>query len=65
MVFKRATPGKAYRSTRPTSLAARPQNHRSPKLRDECLNREWFGSPQEAKPVIEKWRHFYNNERPH
>lgn len=35
------------------------------KLRDECLNREWFGSRQEAKLVIEKWRHFYNNERPH
>jgi len=35
------------------------------KLRDECLNREWFLSRQEAKLVIEKWRHFYNNERPH
>lgn len=35
------------------------------KLRDECLNREWFVSRQEAKLVIEKWRHFYNNERPH
>jgi transposase InsO family protein len=35
------------------------------KLRDECLNREWFVSRQEAKLIIEKWRHFYNNERPH
>lgn len=34
------------------------------KLRDECLNREWFVSRQEAKLIIEKWRHFYNNERP-
>jgi transposase InsO family protein len=35
------------------------------KLRDECLSREWFLSRQEAKLIIEKWRHFYNNERPH
>ena len=35
------------------------------KLRDECLNREWFVSRQEAKLIIEKWRHFYNNERLH
>ena len=35
------------------------------KLRDECLNREWFVTRQEAKILIEKWRQFYNNERPH
>jgi transposase InsO family protein len=35
------------------------------KLRDECLNREWFVTRHEAKIVIEKWRQFYNNERPH
>jgi transposase InsO family protein len=35
------------------------------KLRDKCLNREWFVSRQEAKLIIEKWRHFYNNERQH
>lgn len=35
------------------------------KLRDECLNREWFITRQEAKVLIEKWRQFYNNERPH
>jgi len=35
------------------------------KLRDECLNREWFLTRQEAKILIEKWRQFYNNERPH
>ena len=35
------------------------------KLRDECLNREWFVTRREAKIVIEKWRQFYNNERPH
>jgi len=35
------------------------------KLRDECLNREWFTSRKEAKIVIEQWRQFYNNQRPH
>lgn len=35
------------------------------KLRSECLNREWFLSIREAKVIIERWRHFYNHERPH
>jgi transposase InsO family protein len=35
------------------------------KLRDECLNREWFLTRREARIVIEKWRQFYNDERPH
>lgn len=35
------------------------------KLRDECLNREWFSSVKEAQVVIEGWRKFYNEERPH
>ncbi len=35
------------------------------KLRDECLNREWFLTRREAKLSVEKWRQFYNNERPH
>jgi transposase InsO family protein len=35
------------------------------KLRDECLNREWFKTLQEAKVVIEQWRRFYNTQRPH
>lgn len=35
------------------------------KLRDECLSREWFSSVKEAQVVIEGWRKFYNNERPH
>ena len=35
------------------------------KLRDECLNREAFGSLLEARIVIEEWRIFYNMERPH
>jgi putative transposase len=35
------------------------------KLRDECLNREWFLTRREARIVIEKWGQFYNDERPH
>ena len=35
------------------------------KLRDECLSREWFSSVKEAQVVIEGWRKFYNEERPH
>jgi len=35
------------------------------KLRDECLNREWFINRREAQVVIEAWRQYYNHERPH
>ncbi|TXH02603.1 MAG: transposase, partial [Nevskiaceae bacterium] len=35
------------------------------KLRDECLNREWFVNLRDAKVVIEQWRSFYNHKRPH
>jgi transposase InsO family protein len=35
------------------------------KLRDECLNREWFRDLRDARVVIEAWRQFYNHRRPH
>jgi len=35
------------------------------KLRDECLNREIFGSLLEARIIIEAWRMEYNQRRPH
>lgn len=35
------------------------------KLRDELLSREWFSSVKEAQVVIEGWRKFYNEGRPH
>jgi len=35
------------------------------KLRDECLNEEWFLSLSEAKRLIEEWRKEYNCRRPH
>lgn len=35
------------------------------KLRDECLSREWFRDLREARVLIERWRRFYNERRPH
>lgn len=35
------------------------------RFRDECLEREIFGSLQEARVVIEDWRKEYNELRPH
>lgn len=35
------------------------------RLRDECLNLEWFRTVVEAQVVIEMWRRHYNEERPH
>lgn len=35
------------------------------KLRDECLNENWFESLAEARGVIEAWRVDYNQARPH
>ena len=35
------------------------------KLRDECLNREWFWDLRDARVVIESWREFYDHRRPH
>ncbi len=35
------------------------------KLREECLNQQWFSSLEEAKSRIEEWRREYDQERPH
>jgi putative transposase len=35
------------------------------RLRDECLNANWFSTMNEAKRKIEAWREEYNRERPH
>ena len=35
------------------------------KLRDELLNGEIFYTLEEAKVMIERWRHHYNEVRPH
>ncbi len=35
------------------------------KIRDECLNENWFETLHEAKALIEIWRKDYNEARPH
>jgi putative transposase len=35
------------------------------KLRDECLNLEWFLNRNQARHIIENFRQHYNTERPH
>ena len=35
------------------------------RLRDECLNTNWFTSLKHAREVIEDWRRDYNEVRPH
>lgn len=35
------------------------------KLRDECLNREWFTHLREARVLLQAYRREYNQERPH
>lgn len=35
------------------------------RFRDECLNEEVFLDLEDGKKKVEKWRRYYNNERPH
>ncbi len=35
------------------------------RLRDECLNINWFMSVRHAREIIENWRQDYNEVRPH
>jgi len=35
------------------------------RLRDECLNANWFTSLGDARRKIESWRLDYNQQRPH
>lgn len=35
------------------------------RLREECLNLNWFRSIEHARRVIEEWRVNYNETRPH
>ncbi|AXR59553.1 IS3 family transposase [Leptospira mayottensis] len=35
------------------------------KMRNECLNENWFKNIEEAQRLVEDWRNFYNSERPH
>ena len=35
------------------------------RVRQECLNENWFLSLEDAQEKVEEWRQEYNNERPH
>ncbi len=35
------------------------------RVRQECLNENWFLSIEDAQQKVEEWRQEYNNERPH
>jgi putative transposase len=35
------------------------------RLRDECLNENWFINLKQARDIIETWRIDYNEVRPH
>ena len=35
------------------------------KFRNECLNEHWFIGLDEARKLVEEWRHDYNTQRPH
>lgn len=35
------------------------------RLRDECLNVEWFSSLRDAREKLSRWRMHYNQQRPH
>ena len=35
------------------------------KFRDECLNEQWFETLHQARQEIARWRHDYNEVRPH
>jgi putative transposase len=35
------------------------------RLRDECLNTNWFPTLEAARAVIAEWQHHYNYDRPH
>jgi len=50
-------PGKPYQNGNMESFNG--------KLRDECLNENWFTSLEHAKKLIENWREEYNSLRPH
>jgi putative transposase len=51
------TPGKPWQNGTDESFNGR--------LREECLNMEWFRTRREAAAIIETWRRHYNDVRPH
>jgi putative transposase len=57
VVWHYIQPGKPYQNGKIESFNGR--------LRDECLNENWFTSLSEAKNIIEAWREDYSIGRPH
>lgn len=57
MELKFIQPGKPNQNAYCESFNAR--------LRDECLNQNWFSNLTEARETIELWRKEFNEERPH
>ena len=49
----------------PSWQAARESESFNGRLRDECLNINWFMSVMHAREIIETWRQDYNEVRPH
>jgi len=62
-------PGSAVQTSEATSPGKPWQNGTDEsfngRLRDECLNLEWFRNRLEARVLIENWRRHYNQVRPH
>ncbi|MFO1356578.1 MAG: transposase [Gammaproteobacteria bacterium] len=52
------------RGLQPESVLNRGAGRFNGRLRDECLNENWFTSLAHARAVIEAWRREYNEERP-
>ena len=50
-------PGKPYQNGNVESFNG--------KLRDECLNENWFLNISDARRIVGKWAHEYNSIRPH
>jgi transposase InsO family protein len=50
-------PGKPWQNAKNESFNGR--------LRDECLNQEWFRDRREARVVIGDFKTHFNEERPH
>jgi len=57
LAWKYIAPGKPYQNGSIESFNG--------KLRDECLNENWFLSLKDARMLIENWKEEYNNKRPH
>jgi len=55
--FNFITPGKPVENAYAESFNGR--------LRDECLNTNWFLNLKQARNIIEDWRRDYNEVRPH